>query len=358
MSLGDLWGRVTASHAWRSWDRYNGSRGNVLAGGVTYLGFFSIIPALALGFAIVGLVVRGKNDLLTSVTDQLSDLLPGIVVDASHPDGLIDPTSPPAIDVLTVTGIVGFVTLLLSGTGWVDALREGVRAVFGQPPMQINPVKGKLRDLVMLATVGLAFGVSGALSLVTQSAGSWLLRQVGLEGSTFGTVVLTIVSFVVVFLADALLMVVVLRIMSGLPLPRADVVQGAVVGAIGLGVLKLLSGRLLASAANKPLLAGFAVIVGLLVLINLVSRVMLLAAAWAATTADERGHLAVGAAAPQHALPLGPREQTLPSFGQRSTDRVSIAAGAVLGATALVAARAVGGGVRTVLGRGRHHDDD
>nr|WP_284289904.1 hypothetical protein [Angustibacter aerolatus] len=44
---------------------------------------------------------------------------------------------------LTVTGIVGFVTLLLSGTGWVDALREGVRAVFGQPPMQINPVKGK-----------------------------------------------------------------------------------------------------------------------------------------------------------------------------------------------------------------------
>ncbi|GMA88237.1 hypothetical protein GCM10025868_34870 [Angustibacter aerolatus] len=70
MSLGDLWGRVTASHAWRSWDRYNGSRGNVLAGGVTYLGFFSIIPALALGFAIVGLVVRGKNDLLTSVTDQ------------------------------------------------------------------------------------------------------------------------------------------------------------------------------------------------------------------------------------------------------------------------------------------------
>nr|WP_284289905.1 hypothetical protein [Angustibacter aerolatus] len=55
-------------------------------------------------------------------------------------------------------------------------------------------------------------------------------------------------------------------------------------------------------------------IVGLLVLINLVSRVMLLAAAWAATTADERGHLAVGAAAPQHALPLGPREQTLPSL--------------------------------------------
>jgi membrane protein len=164
---------------------------------------------------------------------------------------------------------------------------------------QINPVKGALLDLLLLGTLGLAFVVSGALSLAVSSAGSWILDQLGADpGSVPGQVVLRGGAALAVLAADTLLVIVVLRLMSGLDLPRSDVLRGSLLGAVGLGVLKQLSGLLLASAARRPVLGSFAVIVGLLVLLNLISRILLLSAAWAATRADEAGRLADGDAEP------------------------------------------------------------
>lgn len=358
-ALQSLWARLTATPAWRAWQRYGQARGAVLAGGIAYLGFFSMIPALILGFTVFGFVLRGQPDLFDRVVASISQTLPGIVKDAAHPDnGLIDATNPPTPNALTITGAISVVTLLLGGLGWLDALREGVRAVFGQPPLKVNPVKGKLLDLGVLATLGLAVLASGVLSTVVNAAGPWLLGLVGIDQTTvIGTVALSAAAIVVVFVVDVVIMLVVLRVLSGVALPRADLMQGAVVGALGLGVLKLTSGLLLKSAANKPLLASFAVIIGLLVLINLISRIMLLAAAWAATTADDRGHLAAGPleAGSASVAPLGPREDTLPSFGQRSTDRVAVAAGAVIGVSAALGVRTARRGLHAAVAavRGR-----
>ena len=357
-ALKALWARLTATHAWRSWQRYGKARGAVLAGGITYVGFFSMIPALILGFTIFGFVLRSQPDLFDRVVASISQTLPGIVKDAAHPTGLVDATNPPTPNALTVTGAISVVTLLLGGLGWLDALREGVRAVFGQPPLQVNPLKGKLIDLGVLATLGLAVLASGVLSTVVNAAGPWLLGLVGVDQrSAISTVALSAAAIVVVFVVDVLIMLVVLRVLSGVQLLRADLLQGAIVGALGLGVLKLVSGLLLKSAANKPLLASFAVIVGLLVLINLISRIMLLAAAWAATTADDRGHLAGGPAGPvpAHDAPIGPREAALPTFGPRSADRVAVAAGAVIGVSAAMGVRTARRGLHAAVAavRGR-----
>jgi membrane protein len=224
--------------------------------------------------------------------------------------------------------------------------------VFGQPKLSVNPVKGRLVNLALLGTLGSAFLVSGVLSLGVSSAGSWLLDRVGVGAdSTVGQVVLRAGAVLAVLVADALLVVIVLRLMSGLDLPRSDLLQGAVLGAVGLGILKQVSGLLLASAANKPVIGSFAVVVGLLVLLDLISRILLLSAAWAATTADEGGRLgtgpAAGAAAPQHQVPIGPREQSVASFGQRSADRTAVAAGAVLGLIAAVGVRSVRDALRS-----------
>jgi membrane protein len=343
-------GRLRATRAYRTWDRYSTSRGDLLAGGVAYLGFFSIIPALLLGFTVFGFVLRGQPELFDEVVRYVSQTLPGIVRDGAHPNGLIDASNPPTPNALTITGLASLGTLLLAGTGWVDALRESVRAVFGRPKFDANPVKTKLLDVLLLGTLGLAFLTSGVLSLGVSSAGSWVLDQLGVgAGSSGGQVILRAGSVLAVLVADTLLVVVVLRLMSGLDLPRSDLLQGSLLGAVGLGILKQVSGLLLASAARKPVLGSFAVIVGLLVLLNLISRVLLLAAAWAATRADEGGRLAVGAAAPQP-VPLGPRERHpafgAPSFGQRSGDRTAVAAGAVLGVIAAVGVRSLRAGLR------------
>jgi len=347
--------RLRATRPYRSWDRYTTARGNVLAGGMAYLGFFSVIPALVLAFTVFGFVLAGHPALFDQVVESISQTLPGVVRDEAHPNGLIDASNPPAPNALTITGLVSLVTLLLAGTGWVDSLREGVRAVFGQPPLAINPVKGKLVDLLLLGTLGLAFVVSGALSLAVSSAGSWILDQLGADpGSLVGQLVLRGGAVLAVLAADTLLVVVVLRLMSGLDLPRSEVLQGSLLGAVGLGVLKQVSGLLLAAAARRPVLGSFAVIIGLLVLLNLISRILLLSAAWAATRADESGRLAAAAGSP---VPLGPREAALPSFaasprfaaspsfGQPSADRTALAAGAVLGLILAIGLR----GARDVL---------
>ena len=357
-----LLARLQATHAWRSWQRYGNARGAVLAGGVTYLGFFSMVPALVLGFTVFGFVLRSQPDLFDRVVASISQTLPGIVSDRANPNGLIDASNPPTPNALTLTGAISLVTMVLGGLGWLDALREGVRAIFGRPPLQINPVKGKLRDLWLLATLGLAVLASGLLSTVVNAAGPFLLGLVGIDGKLLVTVLLSAAAMVVVFVVDLAIMLVVLRLLSGIKLPRKDLMQGAVFGAVGLGVLKLTSGILLKSATSKPLLASFAVIIGLLLLINLISRVMLLAAAWAATTAEGRGHLAAGEGPTGDAplsndqrLPIGPREVSLPSFGQRASDRTTIAAGAVLGVTATLGARTVRRGLRAAAAavRGR-----
>jgi membrane protein len=353
-----LGARAKATHGYRAWQRYTDRHGEVLAGGVAYLAFFSIIPALVLGFAVFGFVLRDHPDLFDRVVAAISRTLPGVVKDAAHPDGLIDASSPPTPNALTIAGAVSLVTLLLSGLGWLAALRQSVRVVFGRPRFTGNLVRGKLRDLLVMLALGFAFLLSGVLSTGVTSAARWLLEQLAIgSGSVMGGLLLRSAAVLVVFVIDVLLMLIVFRVLSGLRLPREDLLQGAVVGAIGLGVLKLASGLLLASAARKPVIGAFAVIVGLLVLINLISRVMLLAAAWAATTAQDRGRLEPEPATgtPPPPVPLGPREALLPTFGQRSADRTSIAAGAALGLGAALVVRTVGRGARAAVSavRGR-----
>ncbi len=350
--------RLKASRAYRSWQRYGDSRGNLLAGGVAYLGFFSILPALALGFTVFGFVLRGQPELFSRVVDYVSSTLPGVIRDSQHPDGIIDASSPPTPNALSITGAVSVIVLLVSGLGWIDALRKAVRAVFDKPVTTTNPVLLKLRDLATLATLGLALLASAALSFVVNALGANLLGWVGFDReSTTSQVVLRVLGAIIVLGADFVLMMIVLRVMSGIQLAREDVAQGALVGAVGLGILKLASGLLVQGASNKPLLAGFAVIVGLLVLLNLISRVILVSAAWTVTTIeDARQRDAVrGPVQPPEGLPrpAGPRDPVLPSFGTRSADRTALAAGAVLGVTVAVVARTARRGLRAAVGAAR-----
>lgn len=337
--MGELVARVKDSHALRSWTRYGEARGALLAGGVAYLAFFSVIPSVLLGLAVLGLLVGSDPALMDTVTEQVNGYLPGLLKSTPDGEGLLDPRSDlPGQGALTVATAVSVATMLVSGLGWVDALREAVRAMFGQPVEKGSFVALKARDLGVLVTMGLALLLTTGLSqLVTATAGT-VVGWVGLDGSVMARVLLSILGIGVVLLADLGLMIVILRLLSGVDVPRERLRQGALVGAVGLGVLKLASGVLLSGAANKPYLAAFAVVLGLLVWLNFVSRVVLLAAAWAATTVEDSG-VVLGPPRAQYDRPAGPREDVVPSFGERAADRTTLAAGAVLGVSAALAGR-------------------
>ena len=70
---------------------------------------------------------------------------------------------------------------------------------------------------------------------------------------------------------------------------RTTLVVVNVLGALALGVLKVLAGSLLTLTSSNPLLASFAVLVGLLIWFNLVCAVILLGASWVVVTATDAG---------------------------------------------------------------------
>lgn len=359
--------RFGRSRTWLAWKRYADARGNVLAAGVGYFAFFSIFPAAALAFAVFGFVLRGHLDLLSSVYEQLGAYLPGLIRDAQHPDGLIPIQAPPAT-ALTVTGVIAFVALVLGGLGWLGATREGIRAIFGVPGAAGNLITNKVRDLGVLFTLGLGIAVFAVLSTGVGAAGGWVAERVGLSGAGW---ILTLAGFALSVLADTGLMIVLLRVVSGVQVPWRDLSQGALMGGVGLSLLKFSAAALLPRLTANPLFASFAIVVGLLVWLNLIARLTLISAAWAANDVDEihsdevqariespslstvrdagtvRG---TGTGTDRTGVPgaTAARDRSLPSFGARSGDRATLGAGLVLGAAAMAATGVLARGIRSM----------
>ena len=169
----------SATRPWRAWSRYGDVRGNVLAGGISYFAFFSIFPAVALAFTVFGFVLQDRPDLLQAVADGLEQYLPGFVKDAQHPNGII-PVEAPGTGTLTVAGLVSLGALVLAGLGWIGAMRDGIRAVFGVEGAPGNIVTNKLRDLGVLVTIGLGVAVSAILTSTIGGAAGWVAQHVGL----------------------------------------------------------------------------------------------------------------------------------------------------------------------------------
>jgi membrane protein len=349
--------RFGGSRLWLAWKRYADARGNVLAAGVGYFAFFSIFPAVALAFAVFGFVLRGHRDLMLSVFDQLGRYLPGLIKDDRHQDGLMAIQAPPAI-ALTITGVIAFVLLVLGGLGWLGATREGIRAVFGVPGASGNLITDKARDLGVLFTLGLGIGVFAVLTSVIGPAAGWIAERIGLSGDSW---ILVLAGLLVSVVADTALMIILLRVVSGVNVPWRDLSQGALVGGVGLSVLKLTATTVLPRLTANPLFASFAIVVGLLIWLNLIARLVLISAAWAAN--DVFGTRGSGrpAGAPSFSVSPSPgsevidrpssgaiRDPALPTFGTRSGDRTTLGAGVVLGAVAMATVGALARGVRSV----------
>ena len=143
--------------------------------------------------------------------------------------------------------------------------------------------------------------------------------------------------------------------------------QAALVGGVLLTVVKLFGAQLIAAATKSPLLGSVVVVVGLLFWLNLIARIVVLSASWAAVSLTDREDPeaiadAYDAAGKPEAAGGGPTVHTSvrlvpPSTASagvadptvsRQRDRVAVVAGAVLGAAA---ATAVAGAARRWFSR-------
>jgi len=279
--------------------RFGAAGGGVLTGGIAYAALFSVFAALTIAYtafvAVLGRDAQLRRDVLSSVSASL----PGLV-DTGSGDGLVKPDDLVLGAGLNVAGAVAVVVLLLSATSALAALRTAVRAMFDERSGGGNALTGKLREVAGLVGMALAFLVSAALGLAVTSAAGWLLRLVGL-GAGVGAAT-TVLGLGVALVVDAATFVLVVRVLAGIHPPWHDLRQGALICAVGVGVVRLLGASVVAGGARQnAVLASFAAVVTLLVWINLIARIVLLSAAW---TADPP----VAAAGPARGASAGPLE--------------------------------------------------
>jgi membrane protein len=282
--------RVKAVLAWwqrtraaRANARFGAAGGGVLTGGIAYAAMFSLFAGLTIGYTVFMAVLGGNDELRTSVLTTIDANLPGLVKTDGGSGGIIDPSSLVLSRTVGVAGVVAVVVLLVSAISAMAALRTAVRAMFAETGSGGNAVAGKLRELGGFVGMALAILLSAVLSIATSTAADWLLGLIGLDGSSFAAVVARVAGILVAFLVDAATFLLVVVVLGGLRPPWRDLRQGALIAGVGLGVVRVLGTSVVAgSAGSNAVLASFTVLVTLLVWINLIARIVLLAAAWTA----------------------------------------------------------------------------
>jgi membrane protein len=268
---------------------FNEDNGPLLASGMAYQAIFALFAGLWLGFSIAGFVVKGNAALRIALFDSLNRTVPGLVgtggtrgaIDA---DRLLDATALGASSILSVIGLV------LTAVGFLGTLRTAVRIMLAVPQPTTNPVLLKLKDLGLTVGFGAVVLVTAVISLVSTALLDLVLGLLGIaKDDWIAAVAPGVVGALLILVIDTALIAAAFRILSALRVPPRRLWAGAVLGGVGLAALQTLGTSLLGGARSNPLLAGFAVLVGLLIYFDLVATVILLAASWIAVGLQDAG---------------------------------------------------------------------
>lgn len=268
---------------------FNEENGPLLASGMAYQAIFALFAALWLGFSIAGFVIRDNPALRTALFESLNRTIPGLV-GTGGTTGAIDAGKLLDATALGASSIVSTIGLLLTAVGFLGTLRTAVRIMFAVPQPTENPVLLKLKDLGLAVGFGAVVLLTAVISLVSTALLDLVLNLLGLANDSWVAAVAPgVVGALLILVIDTCLVAGAFRILSALKVPAGRLWAGALLGGIGLAALQTLGTSLLGGARSNPLLAGFAVLVGLLIYFDLVATVLLLAAAWIAVGLKDAG---------------------------------------------------------------------
>jgi membrane protein len=340
--VGRIKGRVTelrrahpaADHAVRTQEHYGGSKAGQQAGAVTYFGFLSVFPVLALAFFVVGWIAKVYPDAQDTLLDAIRSMFPGLI--GSGPDNPNKLNIQDIQDSAATAGLLGLAGVLYSGLGWLSALRDALIAVFALPQReQPNFVMGKVRDLITLTLIGTVLLFAVAFTGIVSGFSADVLGWLGLS-TELGWLV-TLLTIALGLLANAVLFFAMFRLLAAPDLPRRAMWSGALLGAVGFEVLKQVSKYLIQGTQSSPAFQVFGLALILLVWINYFSRVILYAAAWAWTHPLAREQRVAEPADPVQGPHL-PSIDDLPTHEDEKSRKGAFVAGAAIGAAAAAAA--------------------
>ena len=271
-----LLARVTATRPVRVFQHYTADGGGLMAAGMSYNAVFAVFAALWLVFSVAGFVIAGDKGLQGTLEDGINSAVPGLIGENG-----IDLDELLSAGTLSWTGAIALVGLLLTALGFLASMRDAVRRIFELPGDTTFFLLQKAKDLGLALGFGVLILISAALSVVSSATLQFIFDILSLDGSIVAAVVIKAIGYVLVFAVDFVTVAAAFRILSAIRIPRKRLFAGAAIGAAGIGVLKAAFALgLIGGAGNNPLLAGFAVIIGLLIFFNFFCQVLLLSASW------------------------------------------------------------------------------
>src|SRR5258708_28489106 len=146
-------------HVMRAQQRYQDSKGDFFAAGITYFTIFALFPLLMVGFAAGGFVLARNPALLADIELQIKSKVSGDF--GVQLVNLMDS----AIGSRTSVGVIGLATAAWAGLGWMANLREALSQMWGeQRGERPGFVRTKLSDLLALLSAFVAIVVTIALT--------------------------------------------------------------------------------------------------------------------------------------------------------------------------------------------------
>jgi membrane protein len=263
-------------HLARAGGRYNRMDGDLMAAGVTYFAFLSLFPVALLIASIVGLVLQGNRPLQDEINDAIRQAVPG------ETGEFLVRQIDAAIATSGVTGLVSALVFLYAGLRTMDKLRIGVRRMWTGRPVEADFLKDNLRDAVAFVAL-LAVGLlSLALTVGATTATTWVLARLGLDDAPGIFLLTTVLGITLALVADTLIFVWLLKVVPHTRVAVRSLLPGAMFGAVGFEVLKVLGSLYLSVISVSVTASTFGGAVGILVWINLVSRYALFTTSWTA----------------------------------------------------------------------------
>jgi len=235
--------------------KFGDDQGSYLAAQITYYGFVAAFPLLLLLATILGYALHGNAHLQRQVLDSALAQFPVI---GNQVTANVQSFHGSAAGL-----VIGMLGCVYGGLGIVQAVQNTLNKVWGVPrDSRPNPVRGRLRSLLLLA-----FG--GASVMVTT-----VLSALGAAGDAYGAslgVTFRALAAAAAIALNVTLFIVTFRVLTARPVAVREIRAGAVAAAVTWQALQwagtlLLGHELKGATATYGL---FALVLGLLACIYL-----------------------------------------------------------------------------------------
>jgi membrane protein len=235
--------------------KFADDQGTYLAAQITYYGFVAVFPLLLLLATILGYALQDNQHLQRQVLDSALAQFPVI--------GDQIATNIHSFHGSVLGLVIGILGCVYGGLGIVQAVQTMLNKVWGVPRnSRPNPVRARLRSLLLLAFGGVSVIVTTVLSALGATADAY--------GATLGGSVRALVTVLAIAL-NVTLFIVAFRVLTARPVTIGQIRAGAIAAAVTWQALQwtfalLLAHKLKGATATYGL---FAIVLGLLAWIYL-----------------------------------------------------------------------------------------